>query len=56
MGWFRKKTEKEVLTKKYEKLLEEAYNLSHVNRAQSDAKAAEANRVLMKLTELSDAK
>lgn len=56
MGWFRKKSEKEILQKKYEQLLEEAFKLSHVNRAQSDAKTAEANLILMKLTEISDEK
>lgn len=55
MGWFRKKSEKEVLQKKYEKLLEEAYKLSHVNRSKSDEKQAEANYILMKITELNDA-
>ena len=56
MGWFKRKSEKEILLKKYERLLEEAYKLSHVNRTQSDAKQAEANVILMKITSLEDEK
>lgn len=37
---------KKRLEKKYEQLLEESYRLSHSNRAASDAKMAEANKIL----------
>lgn len=52
MGLFKKTTEKEKLEKKYRKLLEEAHKLSTVNRAQSDAKAQEANEVLKQIEQL----
>lgn len=47
--WFKKKSEKEKLQEKYEKLLAESYKLSHTDRKKSDLKAAEANEVLKKL-------
>ncbi len=43
-GLFANKKSK--LERKYAKLLEEAYQLSHVDRMQSDFKAEEADRVL----------
>ena len=49
---FKKKTEKEKLEGQYEKLLEEAYKLSTVNRSASDAKTAEADVVLKKIAAL----
>jgi hypothetical protein len=36
---------KEKLEKKYQKLLEESYKLSHVDRKKSDLKAAEAEEL-----------
>ena len=51
-GLFKKKSEKEKLEIRYEKLLSEAHKLSTVNRTQSDAKAAEANEVLKQLESL----
>ena len=50
-GLFRKKTEKERLQSRYYKLLEDAYKLSKVNRAESDLKLAQADE-LMKRIEL----
>lgn len=47
--WFKKKSEKERLQEKYEKLLAESYKLSHTDRKKSDLKAAEADEVLKKL-------
>ncbi len=42
---FGMKTKKEKLEAKYAKLLQEAYELSHVNRSKSDQKAAEAEEL-----------
>lgn len=46
MFGFLKKSEKEKLKAKYEKLIKEAYKLSHVDRKASDLKMAEAQEVL----------
>jgi hypothetical protein len=51
-GLFKKKTEKEKLEDKYEKLLGEAHKLSTVNRTASDAKAAEADAILKRIEAL----
>jgi len=51
-GLFKKKSQKEKLESEYEKLLQESYKLSTVNRAASDAKAAEANELLQKIEAL----
>ena len=51
-GLFKKKTELEKLQDKYAKLIEEAYKLSHTDRAASDLKNAEANEVLNRIDEL----
>ena len=48
-GLFKKKSEEEVLLKKYNQLIKEAYNLSHSNRTASDAKTKEANDILDKI-------
>lgn len=48
-GLFKKKSEREILSKKYSQLLEEAYHLSKTNRAASDAKTAEAAELLQKI-------
>jgi len=42
---FGMKSKKQKLEAKLAKLLEEAYNLSHVNRRKSDDKAAEAEEL-----------
>jgi len=49
---FKKKSKIEVLNKQYQKLLKEAYNLSTVNRQASDAKRAEAERLMKKIEDL----
>ena len=51
-GLFKKKSEKETLNTKYKKLLEEAYKLSTSNRKASDAKYAEADKILKQLESL----
>ena len=48
-GLFKKKSEEEVLLKKYNQLIKEAYNLSHSNRTASDAKTKEAHDILDKI-------
>ena len=48
-GLFKKKSEEELLLKKYNQLIKEAYNLSHSNRTASDAKTKEANDILEKI-------
>ncbi|MCP4461855.1 MAG: Lacal_2735 family protein [Planctomycetaceae bacterium] len=51
---FGRKTEKQKLTAKYEKLLKEAFQLSSSNRQLSDEKTAEAERVREQLDKLVD--
>ena len=54
-SFFKKKSKKEKLEAKHAKLMEEAYKLSHTDRAASSAKYAEADEVqkeLMKLAEI----
>jgi len=48
-NFFKKKTKMQNLEDKYKRLTEEAYNISKYNRAKSDAKTAEANRVLSEI-------
>lgn len=43
---FKKKSEKEILQKKYEKLMKESHGLSTTNRKLSDEKVFEAEEVL----------
>lgn len=52
-GLFKKKSEKEKLEQKYNKLLREAYALSRSNRKMSDQKTFEANEVLKQIDALS---
>lgn len=51
-GLFKKKSKKEVLEKKYRKLLEESHRLSTINRMESDKKMYEANEVLEEIEKL----
>lgn len=51
-GIFKKKTQKEKLEDQYQKLLDEAHKLSHVDRTKSDAKQAEAHEVLKQIEAL----
>lgn len=48
-GLFKKKTEKEKLAEKYDKLMQEAFELSKVNRTASDRKYAEADAIQRKM-------
>jgi len=52
-GFFKKKSEKEKLTEKYNKLLKEAFELSSVDRKASDAKQSEANDLWKQIEQLS---
>jgi hypothetical protein len=51
-GIFKKKSEKEKLEAKYEKLLKEAHSLSTTNRKMSDQKTYEASEVLKEIEKL----
>lgn len=52
-GLFKKKSLKEKLEAKYQKLLKESYDLSTTNRKASDQKQAEAAEVLKEIEALS---
>lgn len=51
-GLFKKKSEKETLQNKYEKLMKEAHSLSTTNRKQSDDKVFEADEVMKQIEKL----
>ncbi len=51
-GLFKKKTEKEKLLDKYNKLLEESYRLSTSDRKASDLKRAEAEELVKEIEKL----
>jgi hypothetical protein len=51
-GLFKKKSEVEKLQDSYKKIMEEAYKLQSVNRAESDKKYFEADEVLKKIEEI----
>ncbi|MEO0526352.1 MAG: Lacal_2735 family protein [Bacteroidota bacterium] len=51
-GLFKKKSEEEVLQKKYKKLMEEAHRLSKTNRKLSDDKVYEADQILQQIDKL----
>ena len=51
-GLFKKKTEAEKLNKKYDKLMQEGYELSTINRKASDQKYTEAEEVLKQIEKL----
>lgn len=49
---FKKKSKKEQLQKKYEKLQKESFELSRVDRKLGDEKAAEAEKVMQEILSL----
>jgi len=51
-GLFKKKTEKEKLQERYNKLMQEAFELSKINRTASDNKYAQADTVQKKMESL----
>jgi len=52
LDYLKKKSEKEKLQEKYEKLLKESYELSKTNRKESDKKAYEADLIAKKIESL----
>jgi hypothetical protein len=55
-NFLRKKTKMQKLKDKYKVLIEEAYHLSKYNRAKSDAKTAEASRILSEIEKIENTK
>lgn len=51
-GFFKKKSERDVLMAEYTKLMEEAFQLSKVNRSASDEKTAEAANIMARIEAL----
>ncbi len=51
-GLFKKKSQVEVLQKKYEKLMSQWHELSSINRGESDKKYAEAEMILNQIESL----
>jgi len=51
-GLFKRKTETEKLQNRYKKLMAEWHDLSSIDRSASDAKYAEAQKVLDQLDEI----
>ncbi|MFT4832370.1 MAG: hypothetical protein ACI815_002023 [Psychroserpens sp.] len=51
-GLFKKKSEKEILQEKYQKLMKEAHTLSTTNRKQSDEKVFKAEEIMKQLEQL----
>lgn len=51
-GLFKKKSEKEILQEKYQKLMKEAHALSTTNRKQSDEKVFEAEEIMKQLEQI----
>ncbi|MGY5351489.1 Lacal_2735 family protein [Wenyingzhuangia sp. IMCC45533] len=51
-SFLRKKSPLEKLEEQYKKLLKEAHQLSTVNRTQSDAKIAEAEKIALEIEQL----
>lgn len=49
---FKKKSELEKLNDKYKKLMEDSHRLSTTNRKESDAKFAEADKILKQIDAL----
>lgn len=51
-GLFKKKSQEEILQKKYDSLMKEWHALSSINRSESDKKYAEAQKVMESLEAL----
>ena len=49
LGLFRKKSKLDILQKEHEKLMSEWHQLSSIDRAKSDEKYSEAQKILMQL-------
>jgi len=48
-GFFKKKSKYDKLNEEYQKVLKEAFELSKIDRSKSDAKYAEAEKILTKM-------
>lgn len=55
-GLFKKKSTIDILDAKYKQLMKEAFELSRSNRTASDARYAEAERILKEVQELREKK
>jgi hypothetical protein len=53
-GLFKKKSEREKLAEKYNNLMQEAFELSKINRTASDLKYAEADAIQKKMDSLTE--
>ncbi len=53
-GLFKKKTEKEKLQAEYQRLLQKSFELSTVNRAESDKIAAQADEIGRRIETMAD--
>lgn len=53
-GFFKKKSKREKLQAKHDKLIQEAFNLSKTNRKASDQKYAEAHEIEKEIAALVD--
>ena len=53
-GLFKRKSEVDILQKKYAKVMKEYYDLSKINRAKSDAKYQEAQNLLDQIETLAN--
>ncbi len=51
-GLFKKKSEIEKMQERYDKLMQEAFNLSRTDRKASDLKYAEADQLMKKIESL----
>ncbi len=54
-GLFKKKSEADKLKESYEKLMKEAFNLSKIDRTASDAKYAEADKIMKQIEAITPA-
>jgi hypothetical protein len=53
-SFFKKKSEKEKLMDQYNKMVDEAFKLSHIDRKASVMKQAEAEKLLSKIESMKD--
>ena len=51
-GLFKKKSEKEKLQEQYEKMMKEAFKLSHIDRKKADHIYAEADKLAQKIADM----
>jgi hypothetical protein len=55
-GLFKKKSEEEILHRKYKELMKDAFDLSTSNRKESDLKYAKADAVMKQIENISTTK